>query len=70
MPIYEYRCINCGHIFDKFQSMGADNSNVECPECATPRPERLFSAFASGGNTSGGSSFTSAPSGCGTGGFS
>jgi len=69
MPIYEYRCVNCGHIFDKFQSIGADNSSVECPKCGTPRPERLFSAFASSGSGAGNTSSGSSGS-CGSGGFS
>ncbi len=46
MPIYEYHCSNCGHIFEKLQAIGADNSLLECPECHTPKPDRIFSAFA------------------------
>jgi len=69
MPIYEYRCPNCGHVFDQFQPMSADNSDVKCPKCGTPRPERLFSAFAmSGGNTNRRANSTSSTS-CGSGGF-
>lgn len=70
MPIYEYRCKNCGHVFDKFQSIGADNSTVECPKCSTPRPERLFSAFAANNSASSSSGAVGASSGCGTSGFS
>lgn len=69
MPIYEYRCSNCGHIFEKLQSIGADNSSLECPVCHTPKPDRLFSAFAakSSGLASSDSSRTS--SSCGSGRF-
>ncbi|MCI0515364.1 zinc ribbon domain-containing protein [candidate division KSB1 bacterium] len=61
MPIYEYRCTNCGHVFEKLQSIGADNSLLECPECHTPKPNRIFSAFAakSSGLTTSGSSGSS-----------
>jgi len=64
MPIYEYRCTNCGHIFDAFQRVGADGSDLSCPVCAAPKPEKILSAFASSGNSG-----SSASSGCGGGGF-
>jgi len=56
MPIYEYRCKNCNHIFDKLQSIGASNEDVYCPECNSPEPERLLSTFSSSGAGSGGGS--------------
>ncbi|MBN1972047.1 MAG: hypothetical protein JW787_00290 [Sedimentisphaerales bacterium] len=33
MPTYEYKCENCGLIFEKFQSM-ADKPIEKCPECS------------------------------------
>ena len=67
MPIYEYRCKECGHIFDAFQRIGDDGSDLECPECGAPKPEKLLSAFASsGGDYYGGSSSVSS---CGPSGF-
>lgn len=32
MPTYEYRCQDCNHEFDTFQSM-LDDSLTVCPEC-------------------------------------
>jgi putative FmdB family regulatory protein len=32
MPTYQYRCNNCGHEFEEFQSMTEDPIKV-CPEC-------------------------------------
>lgn len=32
MPTYEYRCADCGHNFDIFQSF-TDDSLTVCPEC-------------------------------------
>ncbi len=32
MPIYEYRCDDCGHQFDAFQKITEDPVS-ECPEC-------------------------------------
>jgi putative FmdB family regulatory protein len=52
MPIYEYRCRECGEVFDAFQRVGEDGEELECPKCGTPRPEKLFSSFASAGSSS------------------
>ncbi len=35
MPTYEYECGNCGHRFDKFQSMSEDPLKI-CPKCGQP----------------------------------
>lgn len=32
MPTYEYRCKDCGHQFDAYQSF-SDDPLTECPEC-------------------------------------
>jgi len=52
MPIYEYKCTKCGKIFDAFQRIGADGSELSCPVCNTPRPEKILSSFASSGSNS------------------
>lgn len=44
MPLYEYRCKNCGHQFEKIQSFSAPDEK-ECPLCQGP-VERLISASA------------------------
>ena len=43
MPIYEYACESCGHIFDVLQKMDAAPL-VECPECGEPKLKKLLSA--------------------------
>ena len=40
MPTYEYECRECGHFFEKFQSM-KDERIKTCPECNGP-VDRLF----------------------------
>lgn len=40
MPLYAYRCTQCGHRFEKIQSFSADPEKV-CPECGGPA-ERLL----------------------------
>lgn len=44
MPLYEYRCKNCGHQFEKLQSFSAPDEK-ECPVCHGLL-ERLISASA------------------------
>lgn len=42
MPLYEYRCKECGHQFEKIQSFSAPEEK-ECPKCHG-QAERLLSA--------------------------
>lgn len=42
MPLYEYRCKQCGHQFEKIQSFSAPEEK-ECPVCKG-EVERLISA--------------------------
>ena len=44
MPTYEYKCLNCGIQFDRFQSITEDPIQ-ECPECSG-RTKRLIGAGA------------------------
>lgn len=32
MPTYDYKCLDCGYIFEEFQSM-TDAPLTECPKC-------------------------------------
>ena len=45
MPIYEYRCGNCGHQFEKFSTKMTDTSSLDCPKC-DGLAERLISGGA------------------------
>lgn len=44
MPTYSYRCLKCGHQYDKFQKI-SDTTLARCPECGA-RGERLISGGA------------------------
>lgn len=48
MPIYEYECQSCGHVFEHFLVGDAARVQgaVECPECRGRELQRLISAFA------------------------
>ena len=43
MPIYEYRCQDCGHELEKLQRM-SDDPLTDCPSCEKPQLKRLVSA--------------------------
>jgi len=43
MPIYEYRCEECGHELDALQKL-SDEPLKDCPECEQPALKRLISA--------------------------
>lgn len=40
MPIYEYRCLKCGHQFEKFQKI-SDTAASKCEKCGD-RVTRVF----------------------------
>lgn len=42
MPIYEYRCPDCGHKFDVIQKMSDDPVRV-CPSCSAENVKKLIS---------------------------
>ncbi len=44
MPIYEYRCCNCGEVFERIQ-LGAGEA-VRCPRCRHHEVEKLLSPCA------------------------
>lgn len=43
MPIYEYECRECGHVFDALQKI-SDAPLADCPDCGKPELRKLLSA--------------------------
>ena len=41
MPIYTYRCTNCGFVFDQQQKF-SDSPLVRCPECEKKTLQKVF----------------------------
>ncbi len=70
MPLYEYRCNDCGEAFEKMVPFSEASKAPPCPVCQSQDTKKLISSFASkGASLSGGSISTS--SSCGShGGFS
>ena len=42
MPLYEYKCVKCGHRFEKIESVSASETK-KCPKCGAKAP-RMASA--------------------------
>ncbi len=47
MPIYEYRCLNCGVDFEELTS--SSEETPDCPVCQSGDVAKKLSSFASGG---------------------
>ncbi len=43
MPIYEFRCINCGQLYEKLFKTMDEELRVECPRCKSESFERVIS---------------------------
>jgi len=54
MPIYEYRCSECGERFDKWVRSMCCEEETRCPKCGSPRVKKSVSLLGKSGSTSGG----------------
>jgi putative FmdB family regulatory protein len=61
MPIYEYRCDECGAEFEKRVTRPADAASVGCPTCGPGHVTRRLSTFAA---VTGGSKQSATMPGC------
>ena len=50
MPIYEYRCNDCGKEFEEL--VRSQDTEVACPECKSAKTSRKLSLFAASGTSS------------------
>jgi putative FmdB family regulatory protein len=63
MPIFEYRCGDCGEKFEKLLRRESDQAALVCPKCGAKHLEREFSTFAA--HARGGGAAEPAPGPCG-----
>ncbi|MGC4055773.1 MAG: zinc ribbon domain-containing protein [Paludibaculum sp.] len=63
MPMYEYRCTECGHRYEQLRRMSEADTKLVCPRCASQQVERLVSACAVGPSSSGGKTGGCIPNG-------
>jgi len=43
MPIFEFRCTECGHLFEKLFRSSDEGVDLSCPECKSETIERVMS---------------------------
>jgi putative FmdB family regulatory protein len=45
MPIYEFKCVGCGHVFELLKLKKEDEkSGMKCPKCSSQEVERVLSS--------------------------
>ncbi|MGO0121662.1 FmdB family zinc ribbon protein [Desulfothermobacter acidiphilus] len=43
MPIFEFKCSECGHVFEKLFRDSNEEVTLQCPQCQSPHLERVIS---------------------------
>ena len=51
MPLFDFRCQQCGH---DFEDLITGEEQAECPSCQSAKVERQIAVFAVGGGASAG----------------
>jgi len=52
MPIYDYRCTECGAEFEKMVRLSEADRTPLCPECGSPDTRKQITTFASPSSSS------------------
>jgi len=46
MPIYEFRCLGCGHVFELLRlKKEGEGLEMKCPKCGSPEAEKVLSTI-------------------------
>jgi putative FmdB family regulatory protein len=62
MPVFDYRCSDCGTTYDVYHKVKEISEDVVCPHCGSPSHKKLMSAATvSMGGKSSSSSFSPPP---------
>ena len=70
MPIYEFKCNDCGGVFETFVLSPRHAKEIKCPQCGSSKIVKLLSSFACASASAPRSSAgVSSGSSCGTGRF-
>ena len=35
MPLYDYECVKCAHVFEVFHKLSEEGTDYPCPKCGT-----------------------------------
>jgi putative FmdB family regulatory protein len=49
MPVYEYRCAECGEQFELFLRSASQTKAPTCPKCGSGKVKKAISLFGVGG---------------------
>jgi|TARA_B100002003_G_C13608663_1_gene313160 putative FmdB family regulatory protein len=52
MPVYEYRCFECGAQFERRLPFSKADAKLPCPTCGKAHAEKMLSTFALGSQSS------------------
>ncbi len=63
MPIFEYRCENCGSKYDVLHKSSVKQEEVTCPKCNSTKSKKLLSTFSASIDSSSSYSSNSCASG-------
>jgi putative FmdB family regulatory protein len=61
MPLYEYECQNCGHVFEVFTQRREVAAQPRCPACGKANAQRVLSSFSGKVSDSAGCGTASGP---------
>jgi len=45
MPIYEFECAKCVHVYERFMKIDEPYDDLECPSCGAKKPKKLVTSF-------------------------
>ena len=51
MPTYDYKCKECGKVFEVFRRFSDYDKEIKCPNCGSDKAERNFSVPQISGQT-------------------
>jgi len=51
MPAYDYKCKECGKVFEIFRRFSDYDKEIKCPDCGSDKAERIFSVPQISGET-------------------
>ena len=44
MPLYDFECQKCNHVFEAFQRLSEGPDELPCPACGAVNPRKLITA--------------------------
>jgi len=62
MPLFEYRCKQCGHVTTFLEKAGTKGRHV-CEQCGSRETEKVLSSFSVGSDGGGSSGSSACPTG-------